>query len=440
MATPQPAIVTADPSLAGPFPKLPVTEALLGHVLPKNGKLLDGFVLVSVQHLLETTGSLFEALFSLGLSPDRTFVLGKIYSTCRQVARKLASRGVHVIRSGDPDAYGWYCERMKADVIAMWKAALESIRQDKPRGIIVLDDGGYAVSGTPLQSLGSIPVRGVEQTSSGLWKVDTAAAPPVRVIQVASSAAKVEIEPVLISRAVFKRVRRLDMTPAREYGVIGVGNIGMAVAKGLISRGARVSVFDSDPVNIPRVPGVAQAIDVKGLFRSADVIFGCTGADVLANQPWWTGLEGNKILASCSSHDQEFASPLRAYGARNPMDHPLRDVACPLTSGGELLILRGGFPINFDGTRESVPAADIQMTRGLLLAGVVQAAHSCRRNGGPRLGEQLSARLQKLTVRAWFAAHPERKALYPEELPAHFEDEDWIVRSSRGAPASNVPL
>ncbi len=350
------------------FIRLPVLDSILEFVNPKHGRTLDGFVLVAVQHLLETTGSLFEALFSLGLRPSEAFAMGKIYSTCRQVSQDLAATGVRVFRSWNPEGWGYYCARMQADVMAMWDSVLAHVRKNRPRGIIVLDDGGYAVASAPVDRLGDIPVCAVEQTSSGLKKMDSASAPRVRVVQVANSAAKTVIEPALISRAVLKRMRRLPIYSEKVYGVIGMGNIGTALAADLLRRGARTIAYDVDPVNVPKLQGTIPAMNAKHFFRSADIIFGCTGFDVLGNQPWWRSLEGEKIAASCSSHDQEFASVLRLYGETHAVDLPLRDVCVPLSCGGQITVLRGGFPINFDNKRESVPANDIQLTRGLLLS------------------------------------------------------------------------
>ena len=97
----------------------------------------------------------------------------------------------------------------------------------------------------------------------------------------------------------------------------------------------------------------------------------------MAGQDWWPKLIGEKVLISCSSQDLEFRSALLSLNDGNHGPVSQRQLTCEVTvplSEGKLRILRGGFPVNFDGSRESVPAADIQMTRGLLLGAILQAA------------------------------------------------------------------
>ena len=43
--------------------------------------------------------------------------------------------------------------------------------------------------------------------------------------------------------------------------------------------------------------------------------------------------------------------------------------------GERSVFLNGGFPINFDGTPDPIPAHRIQLTRTILMAGAVQAAN-----------------------------------------------------------------
>jgi S-adenosylhomocysteine hydrolase len=420
------------------FPNLPVLDELVGRVSSRQPRLLEGFVVVAVQHLLETTGSLFESLFSLGLEPSRTFVTGKIYSTCRQVKDRLYRRGVQVCESRKPQKWGTYAECMRADIEHMWTMAVAAVHGARTRGVIVLDDGGYLISSTPASALRAIPVRGVEQTSSGILKLGH---PPIPVVEVASSAAKMILEPTLISNAVFKRMQQCATSRCR-YGVVGMGNIGAAVARGLLDGGAHVTGYDLDPSNVSNVEAVRPAFTLKELISSTDTVYGCTGADVFAGQPWWTALDGENVLASCSSHDQEFGTILRAYGTQHPVDHPLRDVTVKVAGGGQLQIVRGGYPVNFDGSRESVPAGEIQMTRGLLASGVVQAAYGCLK-GTTTIWkkEQLSPAMQRIVVGRWLRTRPAVRSIYDSSIPVdRFEDENWIRLRSYGSPGAHVPL
>src|SRR4051794_1700295 len=84
------------------FPVLPVLEALSERVAPRFLPVFQSTVFVCVQHLLETTGSLFESLIALGARPERIVVLGKLYSTNIAVAERLRQLGIQVLESTPP--------------------------------------------------------------------------------------------------------------------------------------------------------------------------------------------------------------------------------------------------------------------------------------------------------------------------------------------------
>jgi hypothetical protein len=175
-----------------------------------------------------------------------------------------------------------------------------------------------------------------------------------------------------------------------------------------------------------------------GVLSSADLIFGCTGRDIFKRKKLPKGLGGAKILASCSTGDNEFLTLLkRAAGEqRRDTNVPFGDASLAQPNGS-LTILRGGFPINFDGSRESVAASDIQLTRGLLLGGIVQAvlARGQRREGDERW-EKLDPGMQRFVVETWLKSREVRRPWYPETLLRNFEDESWVREESRGYDAS----
>jgi hypothetical protein len=123
------------------------------------------------------------------------------------------------------------------------------------------------------------------------------------------------------------------------------------------------------------------------------LIVGCTGEDALAGLEQGDSLAG-KTLASCSSEDIEFQSLLMSNvpAVSHLADREIR------VPDGTCLVLRGGFPINFDGARESLPSEQIQPTRGLLLSGVLQAIGCLRDEMAPGT-EMLSPELQQLVLR-----------------------------------------
>ena len=56
-------------------------------------------------------------------------------------------------------------------------------------------------------------------------------------------------------------------------GVIGLGNIGGAVARNLVADGHRVTVFDLDPQRVDAVEGAARGGSVAGVATAGDVTF-----------------------------------------------------------------------------------------------------------------------------------------------------------------------
>ena len=75
------------------FPRLPVLARLQAALTVDNSRLRRTS-LVCLQHLLETTGSLFEALIASGLPAQHIHVMGKTYSNSPQVVQALGEVGV----------------------------------------------------------------------------------------------------------------------------------------------------------------------------------------------------------------------------------------------------------------------------------------------------------------------------------------------------------
>ena len=411
------------------FPKLPLLESFCS-TYSIHSPDLNRTVLVCVQHLLETTGSLLEQLLSLGLPSGQIYVLGKIYSNNWDVQRGLIDRGINVIKSSLVAKPGFYDEVLKDDVARMWHAVVErtDFWRDKDR-LVVLDDGGFAIAGIPQSATKKLKVIGIEQTMSGLATGRAGNSDVVPVIEVASSAAKKYVEPPMICEATLSRLAIPIFERNREaiFGVVGLGNIGQAIVLGLLRRKAKVLGFDKDISQLSTLRGIKECSSIQEVFEESDIIFGCTGTDILDNSNWWKSLRGRKLLVSCSSQDREFASILASIKQTDPR-LALDDVDIRLYSG-DLKVVRGGFPANFDGSSESVPSKDIQMTRGLLLAAIEQAVLPLDREC---VGEMLDPELQRYVVSRWFELEPNRASSYGAQLLNKFLDLDWIERHSGG--------
>jgi S-adenosylhomocysteine hydrolase len=395
------------------FATVPLLDRFVDLIGVRDVLVLQDVGMVCVQHLLETTGSLFEKMVLLGLNPMNVFVLGKVYSTSRDVENRLRDLGINVFSSSPPALWGGYEIQMQREIQQMWQIASDRLRKANVNKIIVLDDGGCALASVPAHLQREVPMCGVEQTMSGISLQD-AGRVPIPVVQVAMSAAKKLIEPPLIQEAIFNRIKTsLRAKHTGSAGVVGVGSIGQAVLNGLIESGKTVHIYDVDEAAATQASGIVRCASLQELFERCDFIFGCSGKDILREHGWWKNLEGEKLLVSCSSHDREFRSALLSLNQTQTDQNKLTDVSIK-TSRGTLIIVRGGFPANFDRSHESVPARDIQLTRALLLAGVLQASEYAGNTANKFIPLTLKSDRQAMIVNEWLSLVPERRINYAE--------------------------
>jgi hypothetical protein len=401
------------------FPHLPVLDALINRVSFDPATMADVKV-VAVQHLLSTTGSLFEKIIQAGVPPSSIFVLGKPYSTHTMTAAQLGDLGVEVhagLSGWRPGYYeSWFCKQ----VIALWKNVASHLKQSDR--IVILDDGGFCRRLVPLEIAERHRIVGIEQTTSGIRNESS-----VPVILVAASAAKIEIEPPFICAAVLRRAEMLSRPATGAIGVVGTGNVGTALIERLRYDGHDVLAFDR--VFARTYSGPARPIrTLRDLAGSCGIIFGCAGEDIRLVPKFFNSGE-QRMLVSCSSGDIEFRSLLRSLHSLDKTN-PLDDLA-PDEFSGSLIIRRGGFPANFDGSAESVPPDDIQLTRGLLFAAFLQACVISTIDVVPnRL--MLDPQLQQLVVQQWAAARGGLAASASLTRVPAFEDIGTISARSAG--------
>lgn len=411
------------------FPSLPVLSRLQNRVAQLAGLNWDQVSIVAVQHLLESTGSLLHELTILGVPPHRIHILGKHYSSNRDIIDALHTEGFNVYKSTEDHPPGQFSTIFRADVSAMWANVLGSYTREMPSLVIVLDDGGRCIEAIPEDLSRSCRVIGIEQTTSGIRTTRN----HIDVIQVATSAAKKLLEPPLISEATFDKVTKY--LPVREKalrcGVIGLGNIGKAIAHSLMAMGHDVFGTDKDPILSKGIPNVSWCKDARAVLNNAEYIFGCAGEDVFFAENIVDNIRGTKILLSVSSEDVEFNSLIRAIDHRDNLS-PHQDISITLPSAS-LRIVKGGFPVNFDGTRTSVASEAIQLTRGLLLGAVVQAAllRKLGKRSAPASNLMLDPNLQEFVVREWCSVYS-RSAQISGDLTEKFKDVAWIAANSQG--------
>jgi len=410
---------------------LPVLDAIVGAA--SKGMLgLHSVAFVCVQHLLFTTVSLLGSLVKLGVTPGNIHITGKPYSASPLVINHLIETGYHYYPNVHQQNLGEFADYFKHDIKSMWHAVYDDLKFKNISLIVILDDGGMCLTNVPAFIREKYDLIGIEQTTSGLTN------PLMRdlsfpVIEVASSAAKQILESPLIAEAVIKKLDTL--LPVSKYnltcGVVGVGFIGAAITRKLISLNHKVITYDLDGRKTKRFEKACPAETLEEILIEADYIFGCSGKDITEDFSLDT-LNKEKTFISCSSQDKEFQTLLKIFNKHHcAYLNVLDNLECTLNSQ-KVHIIRGGFPVNLDNSGESVSASDIQLTRGLLLGGALQAIVMGSRYPSfqPILRYMLNPTLQSFVVSHWVLNNSTAASSFAR---SHlWRDIAWVTANSKG--------
>lgn len=383
--------------------------------------------IISVQHIMESTGSLFETFIAYGFLPNKIFLTGKIYSTHTPTANKLKELGINYIESTIPNRLGAYSLFLETDVKTLWSTLEKQISGNSK--IIILDDGGYTLKNVPIHILDNYNVFGIEQTTSGIRMQKAFGNFPV--IHLAASAAKVIIEPPIVSEAIQIRLgEEIRSINPQKVGIIGFGNIGKAIAQAF-KESYNLYVYDlANPDQFPN-GNFTWCDSIIELYEQCDLIIGATGQDI-SDLSLIENSVGNKILISVSSGDVEFNRLLKFINSKYKISDPLSTIKIITNNNHILTILRGGLVANFTGAADSSPGHIIQMTRGLLFAAVMQIVQDEQLLHGRTGPIMLNPSFQSTVVSTWFQDQPQRITDYTEEVIRGFKNLEWIKQYSDG--------
>lgn len=314
---------------------------------------LENVCVIAVQHLLETTFSMFNGWFERGLLPENLYVLGKCYSTNSEVAGKMAEKGIHVSElSSLFHSHLPYDAHFQLCISEFVKHALSQCKGFEK--IILIDDGGHLIQRMNLYRKIHSKVVAIEQTSSGIVQLNKISL-NFPVINVAKSAVKLLMEPPWVAEVIYqnlkKKISQYDLNPKKVL-ILGNGMIGKAV-KSLMKDHFSIQICD-------------QCLDIRSL-KEADLVMGCSGKTSLpvSKHPF---LKPHCILVSASSSDREFD----AVHFRKKVPSYLESHQDIFT--GHVHLFNSGFPLNFNGGLHSVQPEKIQLTRALITSGLFQAA------------------------------------------------------------------
>ena len=420
------------PSLA----YLPILEKLIDHALMKKQFSLRDIAIVYVHHPLKTSVNLIDSMVRLGAMPKNIFVLGKKYSECETVVQQITRYGVHYQPCSTQIGLGQYNLSFTRDINLLWKKVSDNLGKDIKK-LLILDHGGYPTRFILVPILKKYKLLPVQKTTAGLIKFKDQGLPPFPLISVADCAAKKILESPLIAETIINKL--LTLIPKNpdtaKCGIIGFGAIGKAIVIKLLSMNYKVMICDRHFQSSKPLEGVTFTDKFNELVEFSDYIFGCTGREAIKTIEPFVHAEKDKTLISCSSEDKEFLPLLKAIQRKNNklVQDPFVEVRYITAKGATIRILKGGFPVNFDHSGESVPPRDIQLTRALALTSIIQAIQFFNKKSLLNKAGiyALDAKTQQFLSNEWLETQPVVR--YSQDIIRNFKDLDWIIKNSGGA-------
>jgi len=380
---------------AGVPDRLPLLDAFLAERAPAGAPLRDTTA-VLVQHHTGSIVPMLRTLAALGLDLNRTFLVDIPYSTHSAVVEAVRRLGV-------PDgniAGGRYRldDALRRHQLRRVTDLLGRLRPG--RRVLVLDDGAYVLEALSLSGRLSGRLAVVEQTVFGMRKVReeariVACRASVPLVNVAESRPKKVLESGFLGTAIAGALARpgsavLERLRAGRTLLLGYGAIGAAVARSLCEHvgvpRAGVSIGDPSPEARRRATRDGFALwSREPSERRFDVVIGCSGRESFKPEDV-RFVEDGAHLASASSGTVELSRDaifalaeaseqpdVFIHGSEPLGERALHgDIRVHLFDR-DVVILNGGFPVDFDGSVNGAAGDAIQLTRTLMVGAALQA-------------------------------------------------------------------
>lgn len=365
---------------------------------------LRGWKVLFIQHQLENHLAQAQAMLALGLDPRDLHWIDIPYTSSPEIRKAVRALGVPAgnFKNHRYNLTLGYSNYQRARV-ARWIAWFMRCHGDQGP-LLVLDDGGYFLEALICFRRHLKRLAVVEQTTRGINKLQENVAiryycRHVPLVDVATSGPKKNVEPSFIARAVREaagerlqrilRRTRVDLAGGKVL-VLGYGAIGREVAREVRERfGLRpgqLFVFDTDEHKSHDAAGAGYPLwDAKDGANAFDLVIGCTGTR--AFNIWnYVHLARRAVLISASSGSAEVAredfveladscgvDDIRIHDRETLRRRGIHsDITLDIVNH-VVTIANGGFPINFDGRLNRIPAEDIQITVAMMVGGAVQA-------------------------------------------------------------------
>lgn len=350
-----------------------------------------------IQHQLGNQVPQIKAMIALGLAPENIHWLDIPYTSNAVVREELVRMKIphRNLVVGDYELLDYYAahQRLKVQKSIRW------LLDYPPEQLLVLDDGAYFLDAATRFSrfadrLGHTAI--VEQTTRGLIKIRANGAirqlaRTMPIVNVAGSKPKGTLEPFFIAHAVYnalnKKLKKFNRLKGQARCLIlGYGNIGKAVASFLSEqlniRKTRIHLYDPRLLR-SQLDGFLpwNRDDTSTRF---DLVVGCSGQASFQFEDH-IYLNDGAVLASASSGSVELSRRdfIEIADESNFDDIEIDRSGLDLKNihsdipvrilDKEIVILNGGFPINFDGRVNCVPAQYIQPTMAMMVMASIQA-------------------------------------------------------------------
>ena len=375
--------------------RMPVLDRWLEREAP--ARPLAGVTTLLIQHQLGNHVIQTRALLDLGVAPRDLYWIDIPYTSTPAVRKAVHELGVpwRNFLTSEYRVLEPYAPFQRLRV----QRFLNELFENPPEHLLVLDDGSYLLEALACVRRRLPRMAIVEQTTRGLIKIEENAAleacsREIPIVDVARSDPKRTLEPLFIGAAVCDALlrrfgERLRPGPKDRCLVLGYGAIGQQVAtfvhEILGFARERVHVHDVDRARIDSaIARGFTAWDRSQRGFRFQLVVGCSG-----RASFRVGdhvlLEDGAFLASASSGSVELSrEDFIELAEANPHDDIwiVRDGLDESKVHSDLrfrfidreaTFVNGGFPVNFEGRINCVPAHYIQPTPTMMCAAAVQA-------------------------------------------------------------------
>jgi hypothetical protein len=318
------AVVQNHPQIARAS-QLVATGTIADTIASEQGRVLEGFNVLTVMHQLGSTPGWLELMSNkLGLRKDQYLGVAVPYSRSDIAMARLNRDGWTTLGPSEepPRGFGMLRPRyekpfdtLKKEEILEGLQKMLELHERNHKPIIVVDDGGYVAQVLHETFPDKEPLfRFVEWTTRGIRQFEKLSHPGFPLISGAESRPKTEIEPAFIGAALAESfraalTRRFGQNARPRVLLVGYGNIGKAAAELLREAGYPVSVFDKRPDRQKQARALRFPVShsLEEALKGAQAVLATTGENSLP--PSLLRQSPGLLLASASSVDIETRDP-----------------------------------------------------------------------------------------------------------------------------------